>query len=115
MTGLLAAGLGAALVALAALYAGKRRGALLLGVPLFVAADTWLSALLLLPAHPVLFALLATALVFLPMLALAVAVLDARFGLFPLDVFYGLLLTIAGVPLHYAVNLLLLAVGAGGG
>ncbi len=115
MTGLLAAGLGAALVGLAYLYAGKRRAALLLGVPLFVAADTGLTATLLLPAHPVLLGLVVAALVFLPMLALALAFLDARFGLFPLDVFYGLLLTIVGVPLHYAVNLLLLATLSGGG
>jgi hypothetical protein len=89
-------------------YAGARWRTLLVWWPLFVAGNTWLAAQLLLPGSPWWFAAVAGGFGLTPGVILAVIVADLRFGLFPLDTFYGLIAVIVLTPAYLGVNLVLL-------
>ncbi len=82
---------------------------LALWVP-FMAGNVWLTAMLLLPAHPVWFACVAGGLAGVPAFMLTVIVADMRFGLFPLDTFYGLIAVVFLTPGYFLMNCVLLAV-----
>lgn len=91
-------------------YAGARWRTLLVWWPCFAAGNTWLAALLLLPASPWWFAAIVAVFAGVPAVMLGVIVADLRLGLFPLDTIWGLIGVIVVTPAYFAVNLALLCV-----
>ena len=107
---MLAAALGALAVGAGYCYGWARFQALLaLWVP-FMAGNVWLTAMLLLPDHPVWFGCIVGGLAGVPAFILAVIVADMRFGIFPLDTFYGIIAVVFLTPAYFLFNCVLLAV-----